>query len=113
MHCETKISEGLYYVGGSDRRLHLFENVYPLENGASYNSYLYLDEKTLLLDTVDSAVSGVFYDNLAFFFHSGKKEHRFYQQHFWNCPFFQQLRYQVHHDRTFYIYSDQKRQRNY
>ena len=66
MHCETKISEGLYYVGGSDRRLHLFENVYPLENGASYNSYLYLDEKTLLLDTVDSAVSGVFYDNLAF-----------------------------------------------
>ena len=46
------------------------------------------------------------YDNLALFFHSGKKEHRFYQQHFWNCPFFQQLRYQVHHDRTFYIYSD-------
>ena len=66
MHCETKLSEGLYYIGGSDRRIHLFENVYPLDNGASYNSYLYLDEKTLLLDTVDAAVSSVFYDNLAF-----------------------------------------------
>ena len=66
MHNEVKISEGLYYVGGSDRRLALFENVYPLQNGASYNSYLYLDEKTLLLDTVDRSVSDVFYGNLEF-----------------------------------------------
>ena len=64
MHNEVKISEGLYYVGGSDRRIALFENVYPLANGASYNSYLYLDEKTLLLDTVDRSVSDVFYGNL-------------------------------------------------
>ena len=66
MHNEVKISEGLYYIGGSDRRLALFENVYPLENGASYNSYLYLDEKTLVLDTVDRLVSDVFYGNLEF-----------------------------------------------
>ena len=66
MHNEVKISEGFYYIGGSDRRIHLFENVYPLENGASYNSYLYLDEKTLVLDTVDRAVGDVFYDNLAY-----------------------------------------------
>ena len=66
MHNEVEISQGLYYVGGSDRRLALFENVYPLENGASYNSYLYLDEKTLLLDTVDRSVSEVFYGNLEF-----------------------------------------------
>ena len=52
MHNEIKISDSFYYIGGSDRRLALFENVYPLENGASYNSYLYLDEKTLVLDTV-------------------------------------------------------------
>ncbi|MBR1847438.1 MAG: flavin reductase [Bacilli bacterium] len=64
MHNEVLISDGLYYIGGSDRRLALFENVYPLENGASYNSYLYLDEKTLVLDTVDRAVSEVFYGNL-------------------------------------------------
>lgn len=66
MHNETKIYDNLYYVGGSDRRLALFENVYPLENGVSYNSYLYLDEKTCLLDTVDQSVSEVFYDNLAY-----------------------------------------------
>lgn len=66
MHNEVKISDGLYYVGGSDRRLALFENVYPVPNGASFNSYLYLDEKTLLLDTVDRAVSDVFYGNLEF-----------------------------------------------
>ena len=66
MHNEVNISNGLYYVGGSSRRLALFENVYPLTNGASFNSYLYLDEKTLLLDTVDRAVSDVFYGNLEF-----------------------------------------------
>ena len=66
MHNEVEISAGLYYVGGSDRRIALFENVYPLVNGASYNSYLYLDEKTLLLDTVDRSVSDVFYGNLEY-----------------------------------------------
>ena len=64
MHTETKLSENFYYIGGSDRRLALFENVYPLENGASYNSYLYLDEKTLVLDTVDESVRGVYFENI-------------------------------------------------
>ena len=66
MHNEIKIKEGLYYVGASDRRLSLFENVYPLDNGVSYNSFLYLDEKTCLLDTVDKSVSDIFYDNIAY-----------------------------------------------
>lgn len=65
MHTETKISENFYYIGGSDRRLALFENVYPVSNGASYNSYMYLDEKTLVLDTVDESVRGVFFENIA------------------------------------------------
>lgn len=64
MHNETKISEGFYYIGASDRRIHLFENVYPLTNGVSYNSYIYLDEKTCVLDTVDRSVSDVFYENI-------------------------------------------------
>ena len=38
MHTETRLSDNFFYIGGSDRRLALFENVYPLENGASYNS---------------------------------------------------------------------------
>lgn len=64
MHNERKITEDMYWVGGSDRRLALFENVYPIPEGVSYNSYLVLDEKTVLFDTVDKAVSGVFFENI-------------------------------------------------
>ena len=64
MHCEYPLDEGLYYVGGSDRRLALFENIYPLENGVSYNSYLFLDDKTVLLDAVDESVAKVFFENV-------------------------------------------------
>ena len=64
MNTARKISEDLYYVGASDRRLALFENVYPIDRGVSYNSYLVLDEKTVLLDTVDHAVSREFLENV-------------------------------------------------
>ena len=59
------ITEDLYYVGGSDRRLSLFENVYPVPRGVSYNSYLLLDEKTVLFDTVDPSVSDLYLENVA------------------------------------------------
>lgn len=55
-----KITEDLVYVGASDRRLALFENAYPIPQGVSYNSYLLLDEKTVLFDTVDQAVESTF-----------------------------------------------------
>lgn len=64
MYNTVKIKEDLIYLGASDRRITLFENIYPLENGVSYNSYLVLDEKTVLLDTADSSVSGLFLSNL-------------------------------------------------
>ena len=64
MHCVTNIHEDLYWLGGSDRQLAKFENVFPIPRGVSYNAYLVLDEKTVLLDTVDKAVSGVFFENL-------------------------------------------------
>ena len=57
MHCIRKVSDNLYWVGASDRRLALFENIYPIPQGVSYNAYVLLDEKTVLLDTVDKAVS--------------------------------------------------------
>lgn len=75
MHCERKISDSFYYVGSSDRRLALFENVYPIPNGVSYNSYLYLDDKTVLLDTVDSSVSDVFYENIEFLLNGRKLDY--------------------------------------
>ena len=65
MYCVKKMTEDLYWVGGSDRRLALFENVYPIPNGVSYNAYLLLDEKTVLLDTVDRSVGELFFENVA------------------------------------------------
>ena len=64
MECARKIGEQLYWVGASDRRLALFENVYPIPKGVAYNSYLLVDEKTVLLDTVDQAVNRQFLDNI-------------------------------------------------
>lgn len=64
MYCTKKVTEDLYWVGASDRRLALFENMYPIPRGVSYNSYVLLDEKTVLLDTVDRSVSGQFLENL-------------------------------------------------
>ena len=54
----------MYWIGASDRRLELFENVYPIPKGVSYNSYVILDEKTVLLDTVDHSVCSQFLENL-------------------------------------------------
>ena len=65
MYCIKKMTDDLYWVGGSDRRLALFENVYPIPNGVSYNAYLLLDEKTVLLDTVDRSIADLFFENVA------------------------------------------------
>jgi flavorubredoxin len=48
-----KIINEIYYVGVNDRQKHLFENLWPLPHGVSYNSYLIMDEKTVLIDTVE------------------------------------------------------------
>ena len=64
MHCVKKIKDDLFWVGGSDRRLALFENVYPIPRGVSYNSYILLDEKTVLFDTVDRAIEEQFFENV-------------------------------------------------
>ena len=64
MYCVKNVTEDLYWIGGNDRRLALFENVYPIPRGVSYNSYVLMDEKTVLLDTVDSAITDRFFENL-------------------------------------------------
>lgn len=66
MQLSRKIAEDTYYVGSSDRRLELFENIYPIERGVSYNSYMVMDEKTVLLDTVDHSVSRQFMENVRY-----------------------------------------------
>ncbi|SQB33179.1 FprA family A-type flavoprotein [Clostridium cochlearium] len=64
MYCVRKITEDLYWVGGNDRRLALFENIHPIPKGVSYNSYLLLDEKTVLFDTVDWSICRQFIENV-------------------------------------------------
>ena len=64
MYCTKKITDDLIWVGANDRRLAMFEGVYSVPNGVSYNSYLLLDDTTVLFDTVDKAGGGVFFQNV-------------------------------------------------
>lgn len=64
MYCTRKVADDLIWVGADDRRLAMFEGVYSVPRGASYNSYLLLDEKTVVFDTVDHAVEKTFLENV-------------------------------------------------
>ena len=66
MHNPIRITSDMHWVGASDRRLTLFENAIPTPGGMSYNAYLVLDEKTVLLDAVDRTVRGRLLENLAY-----------------------------------------------
>ena len=65
MYCTRKVTNDLTWVGADDRRLACFEGVYGVPDGVSYNSYLLIDNKTVLFDTVDKAVSRTFFENVA------------------------------------------------
>lgn len=64
MYCTKKITDDLIWVGGNDRRLSMFEGVYSVPKGVSYNSYLLYDDINVLFDTVDKAVGSIFFQNL-------------------------------------------------
>ena len=64
MYSVRKVTDDITWVGASGRRLALFENMYPVPNGVSYNSYLLMDEKTVLLDCADRAVAEQFLENV-------------------------------------------------
>ena len=66
MNCVRKINEDLYWVGAEDRRLTLFENLFPIPRGIAYNSYLIKGEKNVLLDTVDYSVGRQFLENIKY-----------------------------------------------
>lgn len=75
MYCVKKIKDDIYWIGGSDRRLALFENVFPIPRGISYNSYVVTDEKTIVFDTVDKAVSTQFFENLEYVLNGRKLDY--------------------------------------
>ena len=64
MYQNRLVTKDTYYIGGSDRRLALFENIYPLTDGVSYNSYLIQDKKTAVLDGVDVSIQEIFLEKL-------------------------------------------------
>ena len=64
MYNVREISPQIYWIGGNDRRLEQFENLFPLANGVSYNSWLILDEKTAIIDTVDDAITDQYLENI-------------------------------------------------
>lgn len=64
MNCVRKVTDDVYWVGGNDRRLNLFENIFPIPRGVSYNSYIILDEKTCVVDSVDWSIARDYMENV-------------------------------------------------
>ena len=62
---DTFISESIKYIGADDTTLDLFESQYQVPNGVSYNSYVILDEKVAVMDTIDARKSDEWFANLS------------------------------------------------
>src|SRR5215469_14453887 len=62
---QIKITDRVYYLGINDRRKHLFENMWPLPQGVAYNSYLIVDDKTALIDTVEFTTAADYMECIA------------------------------------------------
>ncbi|SDJ91669.1 FprA family A-type flavoprotein [Natronincola ferrireducens] len=60
----VKIEESIHFLGVNDRETHLFENLWPLDKGVSYNSYLIHDEKIAVIDTVKSTKMDAFIEKI-------------------------------------------------
>lgn len=66
MHCVQSVTESIYWIGGNDRRLERFENMFPIPKGVSYNSHIILDEKTMVIDTVDQSIRMQYLENIKY-----------------------------------------------
>lgn len=58
------VAKDTVWIGGSDRRIALFENIFPLSDGVSYNSYVVLDDKIVIFDTADAGIADQYIENL-------------------------------------------------
>ena len=75
MKCTRNVTDHVIWVGANDRRLNLFENLFPIPRGVSYNAYLIKDEKNALMDTVDASASEQFIENVAYALNGGKLDY--------------------------------------
>ena len=66
MQCTRNVTDHIIWVGANDRKLNLFENLFPIPRGVSYNAYLIKDEKNTLMDTIDASASEQFIENVAY-----------------------------------------------
>lgn len=64
MQYSVEITKNIHWLGVNDRRKHLFENLWPLPNGVSYNSYLIVDDKSVLMDTVELGADSNFLERV-------------------------------------------------
>ncbi len=64
MHHTVKLTDNIHWIGVNDRRTALFENLWPIENGIAYNSYLIVDDKIALIDTVEHSSSEEYLDKI-------------------------------------------------
>ena len=75
MKCTRNVTDHVIWVGANDRRLNLFENLFPIPRGVSYNAYLIKDEKNALMDTVDASASEQFIENVTYALNGGKLDY--------------------------------------
>ena len=66
MHNEQKVTDSIYWIGANDFVTPRFDNLVPLPQGISYNTYFIDDEKTCVLDGIDNACRDIFMDNLSY-----------------------------------------------
>ena len=66
MHCVEEIKNGIYWMGCNDFRTEMFEHIFPLPFGISYNSYFIDDEKTAVLDAMDKSVRDEFLEDIEY-----------------------------------------------
>lgn len=72
MNHGIKLTQNIFWVGVNDRRTHLFENLWPLDKGISYNAYLIRDKKNALIDTMEIGHEESYFDAIDEILDSGE-----------------------------------------
>ena len=80
MHCVEEIKNGIYWMGCNDFRTPLFERIFPIPEGISYNTYFIDDEKTCLIDAMDKSCRDEFLEDVEYLL-KGRKLDYFVLQH--------------------------------
>ena len=80
MHCVEEIKNGIYWMGCNDFRTELFERIFPIPEGVTYNSYFIDDEKTCVVDAMDKSCRDEFLEDVEYLL-KGRKLDYFVLQH--------------------------------